>query len=134
MNKNFKKQLNKSGTSLYKISKDTNISYTVLNEIKNDKKNINHIMSETVYKLSLYFKCDVSELLNDVEIVVGKKETSQRAYLIKLRKGSYYLCFDNKEIIMCKNNDINSHFIQDITNSYIRNVEREEYLDKWMIH
>ena len=69
MNENFTKMVKTSGKSLYKINKETGIPYTTLSELSTGKKSINHIAAQTVYKLCLYFNCDMSELLNNVFII-----------------------------------------------------------------
>ncbi len=69
MNDFYKDIILSSQKSLYKISHETGIPYTVLNELQNDKKNINNIAAETVFKLCLYFKCDISELLNPFSVL-----------------------------------------------------------------
>ncbi len=65
MNEKYKNFICASKLSLYKLSKETGIPYTTLNELMNDKKSINNIASETVFKLCLYFKCQQKDLLND---------------------------------------------------------------------
>lgn len=69
MNENFTKMVRTSGKSLYKINKETGIPYTTLSELFTGKKSVNHIAAQTVYKLCLYFNCDMSELLNNVFIM-----------------------------------------------------------------
>lgn len=66
MNDNFNHMIKETGKSIYKISQESGIPYTTLNELVNEKKNINHTSAETVYKLCLYLKCDMSDILNDV--------------------------------------------------------------------
>ena len=66
MNDNFNHMIKETGKSIYKISQESGIPYTTLNELVNEKKNINHASAETVYKLCLYLKCDMSDILNDV--------------------------------------------------------------------
>ena len=76
MNENFNRLIEKNNKSLYRISFETGIPYTILNELKNKKKNINNINVETVYKLCLYFSCDMKDILNPF-------------FLIKNAKGKY---------------------------------------------
>ena len=52
MNDRLKKKIKETGKSIYKISQESGIPYTTLNELINDKKNINNKAAETVYKLS----------------------------------------------------------------------------------
>lgn len=73
MNEYFKSKVRECGKSLYRISHETGIPYTVLNEIYNEKKNINNITSETVYKLCLYFDCDMKSLLNPFPLLKNSR-------------------------------------------------------------
>lgn len=73
MNEKYKKMINGTNKSLYQISRETGIPYTILNELKNDKKNINHIKSETVYKLCLYFKCQMEDIMNPFALLGNSK-------------------------------------------------------------
>lgn len=77
MNEKFKTLVKNTNKSLRKISLETGIPYTVLNELNNDKKNINHITCETVFKLSLYFDCNIDELLNAASLI----KNSQGQYM-----------------------------------------------------
>jgi DNA-binding Xre family transcriptional regulator len=64
MNDNFNHMIKETGKSIYKISQESGIPYTTLNELVNEKKNINYTSAETVYKLCLYLKCDMSEMMS----------------------------------------------------------------------
>ena len=75
MNDYFKKRIRETGKSLYQISHETGISYTVLSELKNDKKSINNISSETTYKLCLYFQCNMEDLLNPFPLLQNSQGT-----------------------------------------------------------
>ena len=66
MNDRLKKKIKETGKSIYKISQESGIPYTTLNELINDKKNINNKAAETVYKLSLYLNCNIDEILNNI--------------------------------------------------------------------
>ena len=54
MNSNLQEKVKETGKSIYKISQESGIPYTTLNELMNEKKNINNTSAETVYKLSQY--------------------------------------------------------------------------------
>lgn len=66
-NINLKTQIDKNKKSLYRISKDTGIPYTNLNELANGKTDINRSNSETVCRLARYFGCQMEDLLNPIE-------------------------------------------------------------------
>ena len=78
MNDGFKTLVQKTNKSLYRISHESGIPYTTLSELSNEKKDINRIASETVYKLCLYLHCDMSELLNPVPLLANQKGTYRK--------------------------------------------------------
>lgn len=67
MNEYFIAQMNRLNLSAYRISKDTGIPYTTINEIYNSKTDINKCSAETVYKLAVYFECEMKDILNFVD-------------------------------------------------------------------
>ena len=100
MNEKYKLQIKKTNKSLYQISHETGIPYTILNELKNDKKNINHIASETVYKLSLYLDCNMGEIINPFPIL----KNCQGKYLgIKYK---WVSCGNGVELFIYNNNRV----------------------------
>lgn len=72
MNENYKKKIDDCGESLYLVSQKTGIPYSTLSELYHEKTNINKTAAETVYLLSLYFTCPVSELLNSFQLIKNK--------------------------------------------------------------
>ena len=69
MNEKYRGMVKDTNKSLYQISHETGIPYTILNELKNEKKDINNIASETVYKLCLYFGCQMEDIMNPFAIL-----------------------------------------------------------------
>ena len=64
MNEHFKQCVKNADKSIYRISQETGIPYTTLNELMNGKKAINRVAAETVYKICLYFHCQMQDLLD----------------------------------------------------------------------
>jgi len=58
--------------SVYKVSKESGIPYTTLNELVLGKKNINECTLGTIMKLMGYFKISVDDLIN----ICNSEETS----------------------------------------------------------
>ena len=195
MNDNYKKCVLKTGKSLYKIAHETGIPYTTLNELHNGKKNINNVAAETVYKLCLYFNCNMNELLNPfpllknsqgtymgikykwepylegielhifdeeddivltqispaiprwyecytheilemlIEMYIKKKKAKEKLVdneLLMIINDKYYVTYKGKREYLCKNNKLNTTYINDIMKTYINNQDRIERLDTWM--
>lgn len=75
MNDGLKEMLKKKQISAYQLSKQTGIPYTTLSELLNDKSDINKCASGMVFRLSLYFKCDMQELLNPEPLITNVSGT-----------------------------------------------------------
>lgn len=69
MNENFNNAMESLGVTAYRLSKDTGIPYTTISELCNNKIDINKCSAETVYKLALYFECEMKDILNYVNIL-----------------------------------------------------------------
>lgn len=78
MNKNFNKYFQQRAESLYMISKQTGIPYTSLSELLNGKININKCTAGMVYRLSLFFNCNVEDLLNRESLITNVSGTYRR--------------------------------------------------------
>lgn len=69
MNEKIIEKLSKTHKSVYAVSKETGIPYTTMSEIVNQKTDINKAAAETVWKLSLYLGCDISDILNSIPLI-----------------------------------------------------------------
>lgn len=78
MNKNFNTYFQQKAESLYMISKQTGIPYTSLSELLNGKININKCAASMVYRLSLFFNCNVEDLLNQESLITNVSGTYRR--------------------------------------------------------
>lgn len=63
--------IKRSGESVYSISKHTGIPYTTINELKNQKKDINSCSALSVYLLAEHFHVNVGDLLNEAILLDG---------------------------------------------------------------
>ncbi len=71
MNEKLKEIIDNSKKSLYKISKETGLPYTTLNELYNEKLSVNKVMAESVYKLAVNLDVNISDILNTVSLMDG---------------------------------------------------------------
>lgn len=69
MNEKIKEKIAKECKSLYQISKQTGIPYTTLSEIANEKVDVNKAAAETIWKLSLFFDCNMGDILNETKLI-----------------------------------------------------------------
>ena len=140
MNDNIKDKIKHSGKSLYRISKETGIPYTTLNELMNEKKNINHIKAETVYRLSVFFKCDTKDLLNTFSLLnnsEGNYMDVPYKWISSDSKSTLHIYYDNEDIILTKANtlaaEINYATYRELTEILIENYIRKNELRRQLI-
>ena len=65
----FINKLKNDGKSMYAISRMTGVPYTTINELANNKNDINKCSYETVSKLAAYFRCSASEITNPIHYI-----------------------------------------------------------------
>lgn len=133
MNSNLKEKVKETGKSIYKISQESGIPYTTLNELMNEKKNINNTSAETVYKLSLYLNCNVNEILNSIAFLENGKGTylGYRYYWKTTDEGIELHIIDNeKDLIlltlkkMC--HDLYDCYLKQVPEMMIENYDDEK--------
>ncbi|SDI46798.1 Cro/C1-type HTH DNA-binding domain-containing protein [Pseudobutyrivibrio sp. 49] len=111
MNDKFIEIVKSSGKTAYRISKETGIPYTTVNELCNGKTNINNAIAETVLKLAIYLECNIDELLNDFSILDGYagkykgysfkwKSSSDGIELLVKEDGQYRAIYKEDRIII----------------------------------
>lgn len=133
MNDNLNHMIKETGKSIYKISQESGIPYTTLNELVNEKKNINHTSAETVYKLCLYLKCDMIDILNDVIFLENGKGT-YLGYHYQWKKADQgielHITDNNKDLTlltlktMCK--DLYDCYMKQVPEMMIENYDEEK--------
>lgn len=139
MNDKFKLKMKELNISAYRLSKDTGMSYTTINELLNDKTSINNVSAEKVYKLCLYFGCDISDILNDFK-TYDKLEGKYNGYSYhwEQRKNNIkvYVCEKNDTIMVEKMKSVNTDYPYKFAKGYaealIDNYRKEK--DKEMIY
>ena len=71
MNENFKKLFAASETSMYKLSNDTGVPYSTINNIINGKKDINNCSTETAVRLAAGLDCTIYDIVNPINVMDG---------------------------------------------------------------
>lgn len=75
MNEQLITYFKKSEQTIYYTSKRTGIPYTTLSELLNQKIDINKCAAGMVYRLSLYFHCNIENLLNADPLIINTSGT-----------------------------------------------------------
>lgn len=71
LNRNFLRHMEACGKTAYQISKETGIPYTTISELANGKIDINKCAADTVFRFTLYFRCSMDEILNQVPLLAN---------------------------------------------------------------
>lgn len=140
MSENLNKHFKENAKSIYHVSKKTGIPYTTLAELINKKTDINKCAAITVFKLSLYFKCSVEDLLNKESLVANTSGTYRKIkYKWEIKQNpriTYLHIWDNKkEKIIDKGEYSQARFYYDyellteaIIDAYLVEKEAKEML------
>lgn len=70
-NMNFNTALERSGMSMYALSKASGVPYTTINEIRNCKNDINQCAASTVWRLSAALGVSAEEIINPIYYLDG---------------------------------------------------------------
>ena len=73
MNEKFKELYKKQNISMYALAAKTGLPYTTINNLFNDKLDINHVAVEAVYKIAIVLQCEIKDIMNPVQIMNNAK-------------------------------------------------------------
>lgn len=54
-------------------------------------------------------------------------------YEIKLRDNNYYITDGMEEYFLCKNTPLQTMYIDDIAQTFVGNIQRQERMDSWQM-
>lgn len=72
-NENFNNALNASGMSMYALSRRSGVPYTTINEICNNKNDINKCAAETVWRIATALSVSACDIMNRIFFLDGIK-------------------------------------------------------------
>jgi len=75
VNENLMRIIKNNRISLYKLSMETGLPYTTLCRLKQGIMDINKCSCEVLYRLALFFDCNMEELLNPIQYLSNIKGT-----------------------------------------------------------
>lgn len=101
-NHNFNRILDKSGMSMYALSKRSAVPYTTINEIHRGKNDINQCASGTVQRIAATLGTKVENILNEIHYLDGVKGKYKEIEYIWSTGDASQIKFhyDGKEIIL----------------------------------
>ena len=68
MNSGFKKALNDSGMSMYSLAKQTDVPYTTINRLVNERLSINNCNAGAVFKIAAALGVRMEDLMNNEQV------------------------------------------------------------------
>ena len=97
MNENLIKEMKKQHITSYKLSKITGTPYTTINELANQKLNINKCAVETVQKIAAALDVAITNIINPIHYVdgvCGKCRGIKYKWLWREDKGMVFIITD----------------------------------------
>ena len=82
--------------SLYAVSHATGIPYTTISKLSRGLLDINKCSGDVIYRLSLYFRCSMEDLLNPVQMMTGISGTYREKILQNKNKEMIITTLDIK--------------------------------------
>ena len=68
MNNGFKEALDKSGMTMYSLAKQTDVPYTTINRLMNDRLSINNCNAGAVFKIASALGVQMETIMNDERV------------------------------------------------------------------
>ena len=68
MNSGFKDALNKSGMTMYSLAKQTDVPYTTINRLVNERLSINNCNAGAVFKIAAALGVRMEDLMNNEQV------------------------------------------------------------------
>ena len=68
MNSGFKDALNKSGMTMYSLAKQTDVPYTTINRLMNERLSINNCNAGAVFKIASALGVQMETIMNDERV------------------------------------------------------------------
>ena len=68
MNSGFKDALNKSGMTMYSLAKQTDVPYTTINRLVNERLSINNCNAGAVFKIAATLGVRMEDLMNNEQV------------------------------------------------------------------
>lgn len=68
MNSGFKEALNKSGMTMYSLAKQTDVPYTTINRLMNERLSINNCNAGAVFKIASALGVQMETIMNDERV------------------------------------------------------------------
>ena len=123
----FQEAIRKAGLNTRKLSQQTKIPYSTLNDIVNDKVMIENVKFGYVMKIASALDMSLDEIAEqksfyqnmdiDVEITVKNKH--------------YYLMAYGEAYELCKVTKLSSEYIDDIAKWKLEEIDEQRELDAW---
>ena len=106
-NQAFIEKLKKDGKSMYALSRETGIPYTTINELANNKNDINKCPYETVARLAAYFRCNAADIANPIQYVANIHGTYRKIPYRWVKNGEMeelHIQDEGRDIILLRDN------------------------------
>lgn len=119
---------------------DTGVPYTTLSELYHGKTDINKCSVQTAARLSAYFECPITDLLNPISYLAGRKGNYRKITYEWKEKGSMSelhlydkekdILFDKEDSHIPRTNAMFQALTEALIDTYLSEREVERMLDE----
>ena len=121
-------QLNENRTNEVEIIVSDNCSPDITREVA---ANMQKLGLPIVYNRNAENIGADGNFLKCMTIASGKYVYYRDGFKVILRNNDYILCYEDKEIFLCKKDEMTTRYIRDIANTDIDNILRNERMKSW---
>lgn len=123
----MKEYCRKKHISISRLSELTGIPYSTLNDIVNGKTDMDNVRYGYVKSIAKALNISLDEL----EGLMGGYRAINCDYMITVRNKSYYLEFEGRKTYLCKVNELNSYYIDELARWQYDMQKQEKMLSEW---
>lgn len=127
---NIKTYIKENKIKISQISLSSKIPYSTVNDIINGRTDIDNASVKVLIKLATTLNMSLDEFYRLAKEQSPTPELED-GYSLHVKNGKYYIEKDNNKTLLCDNTPVNAHFIKDIAQTYINNINRKARMNSW---
>ena len=141
MNKFFNQALEQSNLSMYRLSKNTGVPYSIINDLAQGKKNINHCEALVVARLAAGLHTTVYEIMNNYQILdktegmyrgIRYRWNADSTMILTLRDGKTTTTIDTGyRLDLPGRLTLYQAYTELLINDYLEKKDFDQFVEKW---
>ena len=126
----IKEYLKKNNISIADISRDSGIPYTTVGDIINGRTDVDNASVGVLHGIADRVNMTMEELYQILKNDNSVPELHD-GYRIIISNGKYFIKKDGNRTLLCKKNEVNTRFIKEIAETFIKNDEMKRRFSQW---